>query len=242
MKRRIVRHVALLVVLAPSGAAAAQTAVIRPAAISLSASALVRVDTTWVTIVRGSDSTAAGIQIDHVALLDGGSLRHVTTLDRGGRISVDTNTYRATNLAPLTHYSTGGGRVFSLTYLGDSALGIKQPEAGPAERFSVRVAEPVFDASAMDLLLEVLPLRDGYTARIPFFNHEKANVVWTRLRVVGVEPVARAGGRTRMAWHVVREFEAAEAPVVHSWISVAGGRLIRTMMEPAPGVQVIGVR
>lgn len=220
-------------------------AAIRPATLAgFEVARLIGADTMLMSVVRDSVSTPAGRQIDEVQMIStsrGPALQHVVRVERGASSVTDTNVYDPATLAAQRHVSSGGGRVFTLDYSDGTAVGRKVRANGDVEEFSARLDAPIFDASALDLVLRTLPLSDGYVARMTFFNHEKGNTISVRLEARS-DSVLDASAKRVHAWRVTRTFEGDQAPPFVTWVASSTRRIVRMEMRPAPGIIVVGQR
>lgn len=74
----------------------------------------------------------------------------------------------------------------------------------PAQDYTARVDAGILDFydGLYGILLDTLPLREGYDVSLPAFDTDRAAIDWVHLKVVGRETVQAGEGRTREAWVV----------------------------------------
>jgi len=123
-------------------------------------------------------------------------------------------------LAPImSEESDDKGHFEHFDFVGDRVR-IERSAAAPGgarTHSEVKLDMPVFDLlqGVYDLNLVALPLKEGYSAKIPVFDQVAGRAVWHPLRVTGRE-VAEVGGRRLECWTV--ETEIAKFRVVF-WLA-----------------------
>jgi hypothetical protein len=103
-------------------------------------------------------------------------------------------------LRPISHRSRAPMRVLELDFENLKVTGKTGP-ADKVESFTRAVAELPFDAGAMDIVFQALPLKADYRARLPMYIHEMGGLVWHNLAVTG-ETEAVLGGVKVPAWQM----------------------------------------
>ncbi|MGH7460186.1 MAG: hypothetical protein ACREMA_04040 [Longimicrobiales bacterium] len=119
------------------------------------------------------------------------STRHTAT---------DTTVMLAEGLVPVSHRSHSNRRQLDLNFAGRSVTG-RTVTGGTATPFQRETAEPVFDSSALELILAAVPLKSGFRTRMPMYIHEQNGLVWHDLTVLGEESV-QMGSAAVPAWQV----------------------------------------
>lgn len=212
-----------------SGGLAAQAVEIRPGHPDVDGRLLPGgVDSTRVVIVRDGVEQEGPLQIEELwrDTRDGEPVL-VQVLRIVGRVRLDdTTVYRLPGLAPVGHRShMAGGRTLALRYGDASVEGeLIVPDSGTTS-IERTFEGPVFDPGVANLLLRVLPLRDGYEARVHMFNHGELRAVETVYRVAG-DTTVTARGEDVPAWRV--EIELWDGRVVEHVVARADRRVLAT--------------
>jgi hypothetical protein len=126
-------------------------------------------------------------------------VRRVIVYDYGARRRViDTTLSVARTLAPIverTHKTSG---VIMLDFAGRRVTGRMGPLASP-KAIDDTLPGPAFNSTDLELIVRVLPLRDGLTADLPIYDPEFGGYRFAKVSVVGAEPAAGGAGP---AWRV----------------------------------------
>jgi hypothetical protein len=193
---------ALLLACSSAPALAAQGAVLRPGNAVLDPSRIAAgVDT--LDMYVGDAGEPDGSMIVETALARVGGRDAVVrreTLRVGSRVlNVDSMVLARESLHPVAVRSHGMFGRTSLDFAAGRVTGRLDGDDGDAPVDRV-LAEPLFLAGSMDLVLAALPLAEGYAARLAVYDAEDG-VTTARVTVQALEEVALAGGMVR-AWRV----------------------------------------
>ena len=152
------------------------------------------VDTMELLLLEGGTEFAAGMLVLRTDLASATLTRVERMTGRGGDVlSVDSFTVDRATLAAIAGRVTSGEGARELRFEAGRVR-----SSGRGAPLDTAVASPVFYGNSVDLVLGALPLREGYEARVHFF--EEGGPV--RVRVTGAEEVATADGGRCPAWRV----------------------------------------
>jgi hypothetical protein len=133
--------------------------------------------------------------------------------------AIDSSYADARTLEPVRHVGIHRSRTMVLEFQGTRVGGKYAAQNEPEHPIDHRMAARPFDSSLYDLVVAALPLREGYTARIPFYVYEQGGLVWYTVRVTGRETPALLDGTRPDAWAV----DVAEDGRLRSRLWVAAG-------------------
>jgi hypothetical protein len=156
-----------------------------------------RSDSSDLSIVRPDTVVPAGHYTSSVTpvRLDGrDALLIVEALS--GRRALDSIWVAQGNLAPLKHVGRAAGTTMDVTWEGTRVRGTWTDSAG-SHAVDTTLAEPAFDQSVAQLVLEALPLVPGYRARILTYDAARGPG-WIDVEVRG--EAAMPGSRGRRVW------------------------------------------
>lgn len=121
---------------------------------------------------------------------------------------IDSTASVAATLAPIYERTYKPSGLLSIDFDGLSASGT-EPVPGVGQRpFRDTLGEPAFNTTDLDLVVQSLPLADGYHATIPMYDRDMGRFRRGELRVDGTTDVRTPTG-TERAWVVrVREPKA----------------------------------
>jgi hypothetical protein len=112
------------------------------------------------------------------------TLVRVQAITMGARTVLDTAVSHRNSLAPIWHSSVTPMGTMRLQFSGTRITGERNATNGSAPMaISHTVAVPAFDSNNQELVLGALPLRAGYTARLPMYIFERAGIAWCDLTV-----------------------------------------------------------
>jgi hypothetical protein len=156
------------------------------------------VDTMYTIDTESGDTTAVAVQTLRRASLHGEEVWEVEYLYAGARGSMaDTTWFDTATLLPREQRRAGITRRIDVRF-DPARIRLRRgagPDGTPADSAEIPTDQPVFAGSLLDLVYRSLPLREGLTARIPFFIPERAEVWWADVSVPGTGVV-----RTRDGW------------------------------------------
>lgn len=184
-------------------------------------------DTKRVVLTRAGIDRVAGTTTETIDVIevDGRpALRRTQTLESDllGHRETTTVVARAT-FEPISHHDAYAGQTLSLRYDGLTVAGTLQRQDGRVEPIHLTLPRPAFDSHSVEMVLRVLPLTTGYSARLPAFHANTMHVIWVTLRVPGTEPVD-AGGENEDAWIVQVDFGHAQQTY---WIGQTSRELLK---------------
>jgi hypothetical protein len=112
----------------------------------------------------------------------------------------------------MTEENRGGQSLLRFDFQGRRVSGRRPPQVlgGQPRAIEVKLPTRVFDfyGGMNDLFLAVLPLREGYAAKIPCFSGtigpeaDPKAITWTMMEVKRREPITTGSGEKVMAWVV----------------------------------------
>ncbi len=118
------------------------------------------------------------------------------------------NVFDSKTMASLTfdYVRSDTGEKRHLEFRDRSAHFVREPGTGdqPAQDYTAKLDRAVLDYydGLYGILLDALPLKEGFAATIPAFDTDRASVDWIRVRVTGREPIAGPAGKSFDAWVV----------------------------------------
>ncbi len=112
---------------------------------------------------------------------------------------------RAT-FAPLAHREHSGEQIVSIEYSGTVVRGSRQLPSGQGVPIQAVLPGPAFELHSVEMILRLLPLGEGFAARLPAYSAHREGLFWVALRATGQERVDAGGGRAVDAWVVEVDF------------------------------------
>jgi hypothetical protein len=184
------------------------------------------VDTIDQYVVYGDSAQLQGTSTSSLTQATDGNVIAVATL----RTVVYTTVLHAQTFAPLREHTQAIDDSADVRFAGDRAQGWVDPGNGKA-RQNIDIALPAkaspFDGAGRALLLQFLPLAEGYTAAVPSFDPFQGQTEWWRMRVVGSETLTYHGGPVA-CWIVEIGIPASSGHPVHRmWITKSGRLSLR---------------
>jgi Protein of unknown function (DUF3108) len=160
----------------------------------------------------GKPATDAGVWSDRMEEISAGdksALRRtqVARYKKGVRITFVT-TFEKKTMAPLSfEYSRSDtGETRHIEFRGRTAAFRRAAGTGdgPVQDYVASLDHNVLDFydGTYGILLDALPLREGFDAEIPAFDSDRACVDWIRVRVSGRERIAAGEGKSADTWVV----------------------------------------
>ena len=187
-------------------------------------------------LVRGGQTTEVGKVTDDIRIANGEVTRIQSMSSMMGQ-SVDTVVFRQAGFAPLRHRGKSAQRALSIDFNGMKITGSTVPATGGAATpIDLTSDVALFDVGTMDLVLQVLPLADGYSVKLPGYMVEAGGKTWVTVNVTGSEQVVAAPGVAPVeAWVV--EQDIAGQKMKH-WVEKTTREIVKTTFSPAPGVEL----
>ncbi len=157
---------------------------------------------------RGEKITAGALQetvLEQLDTPDGQVLRRTVKVRRPGNdqvlmegsIDMDRSTLR-----PLSARTVQGGQVTTVDYDWERFIVRKTPAADGGEFDEFSLDLEMLEVGAHDVWMAALPLRDGFSARLPALFAATGTKYWAVPRVVGSEMVDIGTGRPLDTWVV----------------------------------------
>lgn len=147
----------------------------------------------------------------------------------GPRSLTDTTVYRLSSLLPVSHRShRPGNETLSLSYSAGRVTGELVTAEGDPQPIDREPSAPVFDPGVANLLLRVLPLGEGYEARVPMFDHAQLEERTHVYRVTGQTRVSTGTGEVA-AWVV--EITLADGRVISNSVAKIDRRVLGSETE-----------
>lgn len=199
-------------------------------------------DTKRVVLTQAGIDRAAGTTtetIDTIEVDGRPALRRTQTLESDllGQREATTVVARAT-FEPISHHDAHAGQALSIRYDGMTVAGTLQRQDGRVEPIHLTLPRPVFDSHSVEMVLRVLPLTTGYSARLPAFHTNTMRVIWITLRVQGAETV-NAGGEEEDAWILQVDFGHAQQTY---WIGQMSRELLKQSSVLEAGTTLTFIR
>jgi hypothetical protein len=157
---------------------------------------------------------------------------------KGTRVTFVT-TFEKGSMAPLgfDYSRSDTGETRHIEFNGRTATFRRVAGTGdePAQDYVARLENGVLDFydGTYGILLDALPLRDGFDVEIPAFDSDRACVDWIHVRVTGREKVAAGEGRTADTWVV--QVETKKYGRSSWWLTREAPYVIRAEMTVSPG-------
>ncbi len=126
-------------------------------------------------------------------------------------------------LLPLRSQALRGGVESTIEYDWETFV-VRSHPGGDAEPTEIPLDMKMFEVGTHDIWLAALPLRDGYTARLPMIFASTGVKYWAVPRVVGSERVDVGDGTPREAWVVEMNWWGMGAANVAENYSTGAGK------------------
>jgi hypothetical protein len=167
-------------------------------------------------------------------------LLHVVTFDTPNALTVDSSWVDPVTLSPIRMQSSNQFRVVDLEF----GTGTVRATTTPADSAPTTSEHPLavraFEWNMLPLALSSLPLRPGYTARIPVFSDRAGQVVWYSLRVAADTFLTRASGHRSPMWQIVARADSG-GPDAQWWVSQRH-HFVDQALVSEPGVSILYAR
>jgi hypothetical protein len=171
-------------------------------------------------VVGVTNEEIRGIEVDGQPALQRTQAAESSSL--GNRTT--TTVVLCSTFEPVSHHDERAEGRILLHYSGLAISGRRESTDGKVEPIHVTLDSPVFDAHSVEMVLRVLPLGQGYVAKLPVYHAHFGQVLKVTLRVQGKEAVDAGGGRTADAWVV--ETDWGQARVTY-WIGEKSPELLK---------------
>jgi len=187
-------------------------------------------------LARGGQEQEVGKLTDEIRIANGEVIRVYTITSPQMGQSVDTMVFRQATFAPVRHRGRSAQRLLSLDFDGLKVTGTMVPASGgTGQPIELASDVPLFDAGSLDLVLHVLPLAEGYSAKFPGYMVEAGGKTWMTIKVTGSEQLTAPGAAPVDAWVV--QAEMAGQKFTH-WVDKSTHEIVKSSFSPAPGVEL----
>ncbi|NNF59498.1 MAG: hypothetical protein HKN04_14775 [Rhodothermaceae bacterium] len=194
------------------------------------------------TVIQGEAQQSVGNGESSVTIdEERGVIEAVRSMDVMGQKMADTTRAAWPSLAALAHRSENMQRTLAFDIADGQLVGEHRPQSGEAASFEMALDAPVFDSAWMGMLIETLPLADGYAATIPAYEYEEGtmNAFTYSVDVLGQEKLTREGQAPTDAWLVQVSRDSEGGEVVNYYLAKDSHDILRIMLEPQPGLTVL---
>lgn len=193
-------------------------------------------DTKKILLTQEGTERVVGATSEEIKLVESGggtALQRTQTFDSaelGNRVGV--TVMLRSSFRPIAHLDQDGERTISVRYDGLNISGARELADGTVEPIQVRLAEPVFDAHSVEMILRALPLREGYAAKLQAYSAAAGQVMWVSLQVSGKEKAPAGAGKETDAWIV--EADYGDTRLTY-WIGAQTPELLKQTSSLADG-------
>ena len=167
-------------------------------------------------------------------------LLHVVTFDTPNALTVDSSWVDPATLSPIRMQSSNKFRVVDLEF---SAAAVRTTTT-PADSAPTTSEHPLavrpFEWNMLPLALSSLPLRAGYTARLPVFSDRAGQVVWYSVRVAADTFLTRTSGYRSPMWQLIARADSG-GPDAQWWVSQRH-HFVDQALVSEPGVAMLYAR
>jgi len=195
------------------------------------------------TMTRGDSARPFGRQSEVLTadtLAGRPLLLHVVTFDTPNALTVDSSWVDPATLSPIRMLSKNKFRVVDLEFRAGTVRSTTTPtDSAPTTSEHPLTVRP-FEWNMLPLALSSLPLRAGYTARLPVFSDRAGHVVWYSLRVAADTFLTRASGYRSPMWQLVALADSG-GPDAQWWVSQRH-HFVDQALVSEPGVSILYAR
>jgi hypothetical protein len=187
------------------------------------------------SITRAGQDSSAGTRTVVLHVIDvPRSTRLLEVVQRfpgGGGEIVDTALAELGTLRAVAHRSHQPARTMRFTFADDAADGTVaavRPTGDSVAQVHQALGGPIFDSNVIDLVVAALPLREGFTAELPFFIYERGGRVAMPVAVRERTTVAFSQLGPREVWVVAVGVPGAPATV---WVDTQTHVVLRVRYD-----------
>ncbi len=195
------------------------------------------------TMTRGDSVRPFGRQSEMLTVdtVDGRAvLLHVVTFDTPNALTVDSSWVDPATLSPTRMQSSNKFRVVDLEFGAGTVRATTTPADSTASTSEHQLAVRAFEWNMLPLALSSLPLRTGYSARLPVFSDRAGQVVWYSVRVAADTFLTRASGYRSPMWQLVARADSG-GPDAQWWVSQRH-HFVDQALVSEPGVSMLYAR
>jgi hypothetical protein len=187
------------------------------------------------SITRAGQDSSAGTRTVVLRVIDAPQSTQLLEVEQrfpgGGGEIVDTALAELTTLRAVAHRSHQPTRTMRFTFPDSDALGTvawRGPAGDSVAQVRQPLGGPIFDSNVIDLVVAALPLRQGFTAELPFFIYERGGRVSMPVAVRERATVAFARLGHREVWVVTVGVPGAPATV---WVDTQTHAVLRVRYD-----------
>ena len=137
----------------------------------------------WSILREGKEVSA--LTVDYELKRLGDRLLYVQTINSPRGKAVDSTLMKLATLEPISHRGYSVQRNLKLAFDGIHVTGSNEPAGAAAQPIHHMEKQKPFDSAALDIVIAALPLKSGYSARLPLYIYESGGSVWHDVSVVG---------------------------------------------------------
>jgi hypothetical protein len=193
------------------------------------------------SITRAGKDTSAGTRTVVSRVVTGPNHTHLLEIEQrfpagGGGEIVDTAVAELSTLRAVAHRSHQPARTMRFDFLGGNAEGVVTEVAASADSAKgpqavhQSLGGPIFDSNVIDLVVASLPLRNGFSANLPFFIYERGGRVPMPVVVREQAVVTFPKLGERRAWIVTVGVPGAPATI---WVDAKTHDVLRVRYDIA---------
>ena len=200
-------------------------------------------DRKHVVVVEDGRPRMAGTSTEEISLVDDEgqpALRRTQTLASAelGSRRTETVVFRD-GFFPCRHLDVTPAWTVAVAYRGTKILGEKRLTRGEAMPIETEVEAPIFDYHSVEMVLRVLPLREGLDAELRVFHAVRGVCMTVTIEVLGLETVTISDQATA-AWHVQTDWNGHVRQSY--WISEKTRELLKQLSSPTEHLQLQLIR
>jgi len=188
-------------------------------------------------MVRGNHEQEIGSLDDAVVLADDNgkpAIIRIQSVNGPTGAMIDTAVADAGSLAPRWHSSWAENRILRLQFAPGRVTGTYKDAGEPPIDINQQVAENLFDANMLDVLICALPLVEGYQGRFTIYLYEVGGPTPVDVAVTGSESID--GTDTWITGVTISGHTA------RYYVGKTDHRVARIVSSPSPGVELRLVR
>lgn len=189
--------------------------------------------------VAGRDSAAGTRTVVLQVVQSAGGAKMIEVSQRfpgGGGIIVDTALADLTSLGAVAHASHQPARTMHFSFHDGTAtgtvasLGVPSDTSRKTESVQQQLGGPIFDSNIIEMVIAALPLREKFTAELPFFIYERGGRVAMPVAVRERAHIASPALGDRDAWVVTVGVPGAPATI---WVDAKTRVVLRVRYDIA---------
>lgn len=192
-------------------------------------------------VVRVHRGTAreVGTVTEHIRVFEDGDLPVVertqilNSPELGDR--VETTVMERTTFSPVRHRSIMGAERMEVAYESPRARTRRIRNGVVADTRDVEVSASAFDSHAIELVLRLLPLGEGYRVALPAFDANAGEEIEVVAEVLGMEDIDNGAGTITPVWSVDLAWGAHHQ---RYWLARDGSDIVRQTVRLPDGAVI----